>query len=281
MDYQRPARRRGARGDAEADGAPAGHVPALADVDLAVEPGEFVCIVGASGSGKSTLLRLVAGLIRPTSGEVTLDGVPIDGPGPQRGLVSQTGSLFPWRTAAANVAFGLELVGLSRAERARRVAWYLREVGLEQFADRLPGQLSGGQRQRVAIARALACEPRVVLLDEPFGALDVQTKEDMQLFLRQVWADTGTTVLMVTHDVEEAVFLGQRVVVLASDPGRVVADLPVRLPADRDHATRRDPRFLALRAEVEDLVRAHHRAHDARAAMVGQRAGGQPAGARQ
>jgi len=279
MDFHagRPGRRRrraAARG-ASAGASAAGGVstvaaepaiPTLADIDLAVQPGEFVCIVGASGSGKSTLLRLVAGLLRPTAGEVTLDGRPVEGAGQERGLVCQTGALFPWRTAAANIAFGLELLPLPRADRARRVAWYLREVGLEAFADRLPGQLSGGQRQRVAIARALACEPRVVLLDEPFGALDVQTKEDMQLFLRRVWADTGTTVLMVTHDVEEAVFLSQRVVVLASDPGRVVADLPVLLPEGRDLATRRSPAFLELRSQVEDLVRLHHRAHTRRVA---------------
>ncbi|MDT3445908.1 ABC transporter ATP-binding protein [Pseudofrankia sp. BMG5.37] len=264
MDFRAGRRGRPRRGRGGAPGEAS--VPTLADIDLVVEPGEFVCIVGASGSGKSTLLRLVAGLLRPTAGEVTLDGGPVVGPGPERGLVCQTGALFPWRTAAANVAFGLELLPLSRADRSRRVAWLLREVGLEPYADRLPGQLSGGQRQRVAIARALACEPRVVLLDEPFGALDVQTKEDMQLFLRRVWADTGTTVLMVTHDVEEAVFLGQRVVVLASDPGRVVADIPVRLPDGRDLATRRDSAFLALRSEVEDLVRLHHRAHARRLA---------------
>jgi NitT/TauT family transport system ATP-binding protein len=258
MDFHgaRRAGRRGRGGEPVAAG-----VPTLADVDLTVEPGEFVCIVGASGSGKSTLLRLAAGLLRPTAGEVTLDGVPVTGPGPERGLVCQTGALFPWRSAAANIAFGLELLPMSRIERINRVGWYLREIGLEAYAHRLPGQLSGGQRQRVAIARALVCEPRVVLLDEPFGALDVQTKEDMQLLLRRVWADTGTTVLMVTHDVEEAVFLGQRVVVLASDPGRVVADIPVPLPGDRDLATRRDPGFLALRSEAEDLVRLHHRAH--------------------
>jgi NitT/TauT family transport system ATP-binding protein len=236
-------------------------VPALAGIDLDVAPGEFACIVGASGSGKSTLLRLIAGLIRPTAGSITLDGTPVVGPGPERGLVFQTGALYPWRTVAANVAFGLELLPISRADRARRVAWYLEEVGLSALAGSLPGQLSGGQRQRVAIARALVCEPQVVLLDEPFGALDVQTKEDMQLFLRQVWTDTGTTVLMVTHDVEEAVFLGQRVIVLASDPGRVVASIDVDLPEPRDLPTRRSQAFLGLRAEIEDLVRTHHRAH--------------------
>jgi NitT/TauT family transport system ATP-binding protein len=231
----------------------------LAGIDLRIAPGEFVCIVGASGSGKSTLLDLIAGLKTPTGGVIGWDGEPVTGPGPDRGLVCQTGELFPWRTVAANVAFGLELLPISRAERAQRVAWYLEEVGLTAFAGTLPGRLSGGQRQRVAIARALACEPHVLLLDEPFGALDVQTKQDMQVFLRQVWQDTGTTVVMVTHDVEEAVFLGRRVVVLAGDPGRVVAQLPIDLPAERDLGTRRTPKFLALRSEIEDLVRAQHR----------------------
>ena len=156
------------------------------------------------------------------------------------------------------MAFGLELLPLAKAERERRVAWYLAEIGLTGFAHALPRQLSGGQRQRVAIARALVCEPEVLLLDEPFGALDVQTKEDMQVLIRRVWRDTGTTVLMVTHDVEEAVFLGQRVIVLASDPGRVVAETPVELPDDRDLRVKREPGFLALRASIEDLVRIHH-----------------------
>ena len=230
----------------------------LDGIDLHVDPGEFVCIVGASGSGKSTLLDLIAGLKAPTGGAISCDGKPVTGPGPDRGLVCQTGELFPWRTVAANVAFGLELLPISKAERTRRVAWYLEEVGLTAFAGSLPGRLSGGQRQRVAIARALACEPYVLLLDEPFGALDVQTKQDMQVFLRQVWQDTGTTVVMVTHDVEEAVFLGRRVVVLASDPGRVAAEISIDLPAERTLGTRRTPEFLALRTEVEDLVRAQH-----------------------
>jgi NitT/TauT family transport system ATP-binding protein len=236
-----------------------GPVQALEGVDLAVPNGQFVCVVGASGSGKSTLLSLIAGLTRPTAGEVRLDGRPVTGPGPDRGLVFQQGAIYPWRTVERNVAFGLELLPLARAERDRRVAWYLAETGLTALRHALPKQLSGGQRQRVAIARALACEPDVLLLDEPFGALDVQTKEDMQLFIRRVWEDTGTTVVMVTHDVEEAVFLGQRVVVLASDPGRVAADLAVNLPAERELSARRLPEFLAMRAQVEDLVRAYHR----------------------
>jgi NitT/TauT family transport system ATP-binding protein len=234
---------------------------ALEGVSLDINVGQFVCVVGASGSGKSTLLSIVAGLIAPTSGTVTLAGAPVTGPGPERGLVCQSGAVYPWRTVERNIAFGLELLPLSRSERKARVDWYLAETGLEPFRRSLPKQLSGGQRQRVAIARALACEPEVLLLDEPFGALDVQTKEDMQVFLRSVWHDTGTTVLMVTHDVEEAVFLSQRVIVLASDPGRVAADVQVDLPADRDLSTKRTPEFLSLRADVEDLVRTYHRRH--------------------
>jgi NitT/TauT family transport system ATP-binding protein len=185
----------------------------------------------------------------------------VAGPGPDRGLVFQSGAVFPWRTVEQNVAFGLELLRLTRAERRDRVEWYLAETGLLGLRRALPKQLSGGQRQRVAIARALACEPEVLLLDEPFGALDVQTKEDMQVFIRRVWQDTNTTVVMVTHDVEEAVFLGQRVVVLASDPGRVAEDVEVTLPEERDLPVKRTPPFLALRASVEDLVRTYHRRH--------------------
>ena len=244
-----------------------GAVQALTAVDLEVHKGQFLGIVGASGSGKSTLLSIVAGLTRPTGGQVLLDGRPVVGPGPDRGLVLQSGAVYPWRTVEQNVGFGLELLPLSRAERRDRVEWYLAETGLLGLRRALPKQLSGGQRQRVAIARALACEPEVLLLDEPFGALDVQTKEDMQVFIRRVWQDTGTTVVMVTHDVEEAVFLGQRVVVLASDPGRVAEDVAVDLPEDRDLPVKRTPPFLALRASVEDLVRTYHRRHAAESAL--------------
>jgi NitT/TauT family transport system ATP-binding protein len=237
-----------------------GDFTALSEVSLTVRPGEFVCLVGASGSGKSTLLSLIAGLTPPTSGTVALDGAPVTGPGPDRGLVFQSGAVYPFRTVARNVAFGLEMLPISKAERARRVDWYLAETGLQKLRDHLPKQLSGGQKQRVAIARALACEPAVLLLDEPFGALDVQTKEDMQVFIRRVWRDTGTTVVMVTHDVEEAVFLGQRVVVLACNPGRVAADLDVPLPDDRPLTVKRLPAFLSMRAAVEDQVRAFHHA---------------------
>ncbi|HTK61867.1 MAG TPA: ABC transporter ATP-binding protein [Pseudonocardia sp.] len=227
----------------------------LDGIDLTVAPGEFVCLVGASGSGKSTLLSLAAGLRQPTDGAITLDGAPVRGPSPERGLVFQTGSLFPWRTVERNVSFGLELLPIPKADRDARVEHYLAEVGLTGHRHSLPKQLSGGERQRVAIARALACEPEVLLLDEPFGALDVQTKEDMQVFLRQVWRAEGTTVVMVTHDVEEAVFLAQRVLVLGSNPGRIIAELPVELPDERDLRSKRQPGFLAQRAEIEDLIR--------------------------
>ena len=235
-----------------------GGFTALDGITLEVPAGQFVCLVGASGSGKSTLLSLIAGLTRPTSGAVAINGEPVIGPGPDRGLVFQSGAIYPFRTVERNVAFGLELLPLSRAERKRRVDWYLAETGLTALRSKLPKELSGGQRQRVAIARALACEPAVLLLDEPFGALDVQTKEDMQVFLRRVWRDTGTTVVMVTHDVEEAVFLGERVVVLACDPGRVATDIAVDLPKDRDLTVKRLPAFLTLRAQVEDEVRTYH-----------------------
>jgi NitT/TauT family transport system ATP-binding protein len=235
-------------------------VRALEHIDLTVPRGEFVSVVGASGSGKSTLLSLIAGLARPTSGEVLLDDRPVTGPGPDRGLVFQHGAVYPWRTVERNVSFGLELLArLSREERRERVDWYLAETGLTALRKALPRQLSGGQRQRVAIARALVCEPEVLLLDEPFGALDVQTKEDMQVLIRRIWTDTGTTVLIVTHDVEEAVFLGQRVVVLGSNPGRVVEVLNVPLGDERELTVKRAPDFLTLRSAIEDTVRAHHR----------------------
>jgi NitT/TauT family transport system ATP-binding protein len=236
-----------------------GGVRALEKIDLTVHRGEIVSVVGASGSGKSTLLSLIAGLARPSEGSLTLDGNPVIGPGPDRGLVFQAGAVYPWRTVERNVAFGLELLPrLSRAERRERVDWYLDETGLSGLRRTLPRNLSGGQRQRVAIARALVCEPEVLLLDEPFGALDVQTKEDMQLLTRRIWRDTGTTILIVTHDVEEAIFLGQRIIVLGSHPGTIVAEVPVPLGDDRSLETKRSADFLALRARVEDLVRTYH-----------------------
>ena len=229
-------------------------VLAIDRIDLHVEPGEFVCLVGASGCGKSTLLNIIAGLTAPTEGEALLDGWPIVGPGPDRGLVFQNYSLFPWRSVAGNVAFGLELAGFSRPDTAARVAELLDVMNLTKWADARPSQLSGGMRQRVAIARSLATEPQVLLLDEPFGALDANTRGLMQEFLLSIWRRLGTTVLMVTHDVEEALFLSQRIYVLSSHPGRVKRELTLPFAAERDAHLRRTVPFLDLRDEVQRLL---------------------------
>ena len=231
-----------------------GPVTAFSRIDLHVDAGEFVCIVGASGCGKSTLLNIVAGLDTPTEGEARLAGFPILGPGPDRGIVFQTYSLFPWRTVAENVAFGLELAKLPGDEIAGRVAYYLKVMNLEKWADSRPSQLSGGMRQRVAIARSLATEPEVLLLDEPFGALDAHTRGQMQDFLLSVWRQTGTTILMVTHDVEEAIFLSQRIYVFSSHPGRVRREITVPFGSERQASIRRDPVFLDLRDEIHGLL---------------------------
>jgi NitT/TauT family transport system ATP-binding protein len=229
-------------------------VRAIDHVNLQVADQEFVCLVGSSGCGKSTLLNIVAGLELPTSGTVEIDHEPVVGPGPDRGMVFQTYSLYPWRTVAENVAFGLECLHLRKAERRERVQELLGIVGLTKFADHTPDQLSGGMRQRVAIARALAPEPDILLLDEPFGALDAQTRRSMQDFLLTVWRRTQSTVLFVTHDIPEAICLGSRVVVLASHPGRVVADIDVPFGGGHDSGITRDPRYLDLRDEIEDLL---------------------------
>ncbi len=231
-----------------------GTTTAIDGIDLHVEPGELVCLVGASGCGKSTLLSIVAGLTEATSGEATLDGWPIVGPGPDRGLVFQSYSLFPWRTVEKNIAFGLELAGVDRPTIRRRVDELLEVMNLTKWATARPSQLSGGMRQRVAIARALATQPQVLLLDEPFGALDANTKGVMQEFLLTLWRRTGTTILMVTHDVEEALFLAQRIYVLSSHPGRVKREITLPFGADHDPAIRRDPRFLDLRDEIHGLL---------------------------
>ena len=229
-------------------------VVALESVDLHVDAGELVCIVGASGCGKSTLLNIVGGLDTATTGEVRIDDDLVVGPGPDRGMVFQGYSLFPWRTVSENIAFGLECAGWPKARRRDRVDELLGVTSLADFADLHPGQLSGGMRQRVAIARALAPEPDVLLLDEPFGALDAQTKRSMQDFLLSVQARTGATVLMVTHDVSEAIYLSQRVYVFASRPGRVAEEITVPFGASRGPSVLRDPRFLDLREEIEDLL---------------------------
>ncbi|NJL37120.1 MAG: ABC transporter ATP-binding protein [Leptolyngbyaceae cyanobacterium SM1_4_3] len=232
-----------------------GPIVALKDINLHIEEGEFVCAVGASGSGKSTLLRLIAGLETPTAGEVRVDGVRVTGPGADRGMVFQHYTLYPWMTVAKNVGFGLKLQGMPEKERRQRVSYYLDVVGLAQFAKALPKELSGGMKQRVAIARALASQPKILLMDEPFGALDVQTKETMQQFLLQVWERTHTSIFMITHDVEEAVFLSQRIYVLTSRPGTILREVVLDLPSQKDYHIKRQPKFQDYREEIMGLLR--------------------------
>ena len=220
-----------------------------------VHSGEFIALVGSSGSGKSTLLRLIAGLDRPSAGVITIDGVPVRGPGSDRGMVFQKYSLYPWLTAAQNVAFGLELQGRSRQEIRERTSYFLEVVGLADAARRLPRELSGGMQQRVAIARALAAEPKVLLLDEPFGALDIQIRESMQEFLHQLWRQTGLTALLITHDLEEALLLSSRVHILAPSPGRIVRTVDVELDRSAMAHRRVSPAFLALREELAQSLR--------------------------
>ena len=232
-----------------------GPLMALKDINMHVETGELVCAVGASGSGKSTLLRLVAGLDQPTAGEITVDYRPVTGPGADRGMVFQKYTLYPWQSVQKNVEFGLKLQGLSKQERRERASYYLDVVGLTKFAQALPKELSGGMKQRVAIARALACQPKILLMDEPFGALDVQTKETMQLFLLDLWRRTGCTILMITHDVEEAVFLSQRVYVMTARPGTIQKEILIDLPNPRTYDLKRKPQFLAYKNDITDLLR--------------------------
>ena len=232
-----------------------GILVALKNINLHVETGEFVCVVGASGSGKSTLLRLIAGLDLPTSGGITVDGTKITGPGADRGMVFQRYTLYPWMNVQDNVGFGLKLQGMSKIRRLKETAYYLDIVGLTEFAQSYPKELSGGMKQRVAIARALATNPKILLMDEPFGALDVQTKEKMQQFLLEIWRKTGCTILMITHDVEEAVFLSQRVYVLSASPGQVKQEVKIDLPYERDYLIKRQSKFHSQADEIMDLLR--------------------------
>ncbi len=232
-----------------------GLVAALSPTTFTVAENEFVTILGPSGCGKSTILTLIAGLEAPTTGRILIHGQPVAGPGRDRGFVFQSYTLFPWLTAADNIAFGLRLAGVPEAEVRRVVARYVSLIGLEGSAQRYPHELSGGMRQRVAIARALATGPRVLLMDEPFGALDAQTRLAMQELLRSVWQADRTTVLFVTHDVEEAVYLGERVLVLAEAPGRLRAEYRVTLPPERPPEVKEEPEFLALKRELLALLR--------------------------
>jgi NitT/TauT family transport system ATP-binding protein len=212
---------------------PGGRLDVLAGINLEVQPGEVVALIGPNGSGKSTLLRVAAGLLAPRQGSVELDGRQIVEPDPAIGLVFQEPRLLPWRSVAANVAYPLELAAWPRPRRDARVAELIELIGLTGWADARPSQLSGGMRQRAALARALALEPRFLLLDEPFSALDALTRERLNLELLGLWGRTGTSILLVTHSIGEAIFVADRVAVLSSRPGRIVADLSVELPRPR------------------------------------------------
>ena len=231
-----------------------GSLAVLKDINMTIARGEFICAVGASGSGKSTLLRQIAGLDRPTSGEVKVDGVRVTGPGPDRGMVFQHYTLYPWMSVQKNTEFGLKLQGLSKKERREKASYYLKVVGLENFAKSLPKQLSGGMKQRCAIARALASEPKVMLMDEPFGALDIHTKESMHHFMLELWEKTNLTIFMITHDVEEAVFLSNRIYALTSRPGTVQKEMSITLP-DRNVTVKRHSIFHDYRDELMELLR--------------------------
>jgi len=227
----------------------------LEDINFSMQSGEFVTFVGSSGCGKSTLLRLIAGLDHPSGGRIQVDGSPVEGPGPDRGMVFQKYSLYPWLNAADNVAFGMRLQGMTSADVRNRTAYFLEVVGLQDAATKLPRELSGGMQQRVAIARALATNPSVLLLDEPFGALDLQNRETMQEFLFQLWQRTGLTVLLITHDVEEALVLAQRVHVLAPNPGRIIRSLDVTLDKSDLDQLRLSAEFLQLRRSLATSLR--------------------------
>ncbi len=256
----RPALRRDtARGHIQlqdvAVGFGAASPPVLEGLTLDVQPGSFLCVLGPSGCGKSTVLNTVAGFVQPAAGLVTVDGEPITGPGADRGVVFQAPTLFPWLSVLDNVAFGPRMAGLGGPEAESTARTFLDIVGLTTVAKQHPGQLSGGMQQRVGIARALANYPRVLLMDEPFGALDAQTRLMMQTALLRIWQDFRTTVLFVTHDIEEGILLGDRVIVLGGRPGRIVDDIAIDLPRPRAAEMTFDPAFVALRRRCFELIR--------------------------
>jgi len=230
--------------------------PAILDTSLEIRPREFVCLLGPSGCGKSTLLNCVAGYVRPSSGTVKVDGIIVDRPGPERGMVFQQYSLFPWKNVRENIAFGPLRAGRRRAQAMAIADHFLEMVGLSGFATRHPAELSGGMQQRVGIARALANYPSVLLMDEPFGALDSQTRAMMQENLLRIWSEFSTTVLFVTHDVDEAIFLADRILVMSASPGRIIADQDVPLARPRNPDISTDHRFIEIKKSCLATIRA-------------------------
>ncbi|MBS0960617.1 ABC transporter ATP-binding protein [Acetobacter thailandicus] len=230
-------------------------IKALDDIEFGVHRRELVCVVGPSGCGKSTLIRILAGLEDPTSGHILMDGKSVHGPGADRGMVFQKYTLFPWLDVCQNVMFGIEMAGVSRLEAQRQALQWLQMIGLEQFAKAYPHQLSGGMQQRVAIARALAASPRVLLMDESFSALDAQTRTKMQNYLMEIWRKIDITIVFITHDLDEAIYLADRILVLKPNPGRVeeVIEVPLSRPRRAEQMT--SDEFLATKAHLEELIR--------------------------
>ena len=230
-------------------------VQALQPVDLAVADNDFIAILGPSGCGKSTLLRIVAGLDQPTSGRVLLDGQPVSRPGPDRGMVFQSYTLFPWLSVRENICVGLREKAMAVARQREISDYFIARVGLQGFEDHYPKQLSGGMQQRTALARALANDPKILLLDEPFGALDNQTRALMQELLLGIWETDRKTILFVTHDIEEAAFMANRVAVMSARPGRIKCDLPIGLAHPRHYTIKTTPEFNALKARLTEEIR--------------------------
>jgi ABC-type nitrate/sulfonate/bicarbonate transport system ATPase subunit len=241
---------------------------AIKDIDLAIPDvpgkGEFRVFLGPSGCGKSTILNIVAGLLQPSSGQALLRGQPIVGPGPERGMVFQSYSSYPWLSVLDNVAFGLKLRGVPREERERVARAWIKKVGLEGSERKYPKQLSGGMRQRVAIARTLAVKPQIILMDEPFGALDVQTRLGMQNLINELWVEIEGTILFVTHDIAEAVFLADKIHILSAGPGRLVDEIEVDLPLKRTEDLKSTPRFRELEMDVLERIRREARGGNVR-----------------
>jgi len=231
-----------------------GTVAALKDINFKTHRREFVCVIGPSGCGKSTLIRILAGLESPSSGELLLDNKPVFDPGPDRGMVFQGYTLFPWLSVKRNVMFGLEMQGATRATAESEALTWIELVGLDKFADAYPHQLSGGMKQRVAIARALANKPRILLMDEPFGALDAQTRGKMQANLIEIWRNIDITILFITHDLDEAIYLADRILVLKAHPGEVQEMIEVSVPRPRTPEQFISPEFLATKKRLEELI---------------------------
>ncbi|MGN1318126.1 MAG: ABC transporter ATP-binding protein [Lachnospirales bacterium] len=227
---------------------------AIEDVSVDIQDNDFVCIVGPSGCGKSTLLRMFAGLDFPTKGDIIVNDKKITGPGPDRGMVFQTYTLFPWMSVEDNIKFGLKIRKVPKSEQQKIADKYLDIINLRKFAKSYPKELSGGMKQRVAIARALANQPEVLLMDEPFGALDPHTKSMMQLLMREIWETEHPTVIFITHDIDEAVFLANKIYVMSARPGKVIKEVNVYLPHKRDLNLKDTPEFLKIRKDINDLL---------------------------